>query len=116
MIIEPSHELEGAVGTMACQVAGLVEAGAGVAGERMGNKPLSGQLRLVEVAAADSGATNVEFPGYPDRYRLQVGVEYIGFDVVDRSSDRRRATVSVRCLAERRLKSPPRRTPTGRNC
>jgi hypothetical protein len=86
LVVEAAEEVEVAVGQPADQVAGAVEARAGVS-EGVGDKTLGGQGGAVEVAAGQPGAGDVELARHPDRHRLQRPVQHIDLGIGNRSTD-----------------------------
>ncbi len=57
--------------------------------ERVGDEPLRGQARPVEVAAGQRQAAQVQLAGYPGRHRAQAAVEHVRAGGAQRAADRR---------------------------
>ena len=87
LMIETSEKLEVAVGAIADQVAGLVEAGAGDVTEGVGNESFGGEFRPVQIAAGQAHPADVQLAGNADRRRLVVAVENVKLRVGDRTAD-----------------------------
>src|SRR6266487_6498210 len=76
MIRTPDH-LNSAIHTVARKIAGPVEASVSFITEGMRNEAFLSQLRTVEIPASQAIASNIQFPRYPDRHRLQLCIEHI---------------------------------------
>ncbi len=79
------EELQAAVGPVASQVAGTVQALAGDKG--IVDKALGGQGGAIQVATGDPGPADMNFTGDADRHQLAQGVEQIAAQVRQRSAD-----------------------------
>src|SRR5262249_36991568 len=75
--VHAAQEIDGAVGPIANEVAGLVETGAGLVAEGVANELLGGQLRTVPVATGQAVAADVQFTRHADRNGLALLVENI---------------------------------------
>ncbi len=87
-VVDPAEELHVPVHRPAAAVAGAVEPGTGdvrVRGEAVG-----GHLRVVQVAAGQAGAGDVQFAGRAHRHRLAGAVEHPDLGVDQRIAQRQR--------------------------
>ena len=87
LVVVAAEALELAVLQPAPEVAGAVEQGAGLAGERVGDEPLGGEVGPPQVTEADAPAADPQLPGHADRHRLAPGVEHVDLRVGDRLAD-----------------------------
>ncbi len=74
--VDAAQELQSAVRTPPCTVAGAVHAGP-VAGEGVGHEPLRRERGAAPVAARHLGAGDVQFAHHADRHRAQGCVEHV---------------------------------------
>ena len=88
LIVDAPEELDVAVRKKAAAIAGREQAGLGVSAERIGDELLRRQLGIVEIAAGQPVARDVDLSRHPDRHGIQVAVEQIDARVVDRPADR----------------------------
>ena len=95
-MVDASQKLDVAVGQIAHQVSGLVQARVGIGAERMGDKLFRSEFRTMEVASRQPVTANVQFAGDSDGYRLQHLVEDEKLSVGDRPSDRNRALAGLK--------------------
>src|SRR5262245_33087772 len=56
-------------------------------GEGVGDKPLGGQLRAVQVAPCQTCTANIQLANHTDRDWLEIGIQDIDRSIGDRSSD-----------------------------
>jgi len=89
LMVDAAEEFDVAVGAIARQVAGAVQARAGARPERIGHELLLRQVGPVEISVHDTGTADVNLAGHADRDRLAPGVEDVYLHVRDRPSDRR---------------------------
>src|SRR5882757_430645 len=68
--IVSSQELDVAVWEKAPQITGFVQARAGFCCERIWDKALSGEFRLIQIATRYARTTDVQFAGYTHRHGL----------------------------------------------
>src|SRR5260370_4400678 len=78
MLLAPPRSIAG-------QVPRPVEAGGGLAAERVGDKSLSRQLGAVQVTAGQAISPDVQLTGHADRHRLQAGIKPIDLRVGKRA-------------------------------
>ena len=71
----------------------------------MWNKPLRRQLGPIVVAERKAVAAKEKLARDPERDKLLVGVEHVGFGIRNRTTDRNRSTVRVLGNKVRRSKS-----------
>src|SRR6476620_8482253 len=64
--------------------------------ERIFQKPLSGQLRAVQVAARYTLASNIELAAHTNRHRLTIGIEDVDAEMRERAADN--ASASSLCI------------------
>ena len=88
LVVAAAEEHEVAVGKVAREVAGAVEAARGVVAERVADELLGGELRLVEIAARDAGAGDADLARKADRHRPPERVEQVDAHVRQRAADR----------------------------
>ena len=87
LMIGASQKLDVAIVTVTALVAGLVEACTGKGAEGIGNELFGGEVRMVQVAAPDTGAADVNLAGDADGHRLQPAVQDIDLDVGNGATD-----------------------------
>ena len=87
LVVETAEVLDIAVGLIASQVAGLVEAGAGLRSEWVGNESVGGQFGAMEIALGQAVAADIHFARDADGHRLQVRVEDVDLQVGDGNAD-----------------------------
>jgi hypothetical protein len=88
LMIDAAEELDVAVGAVAREVAGAVEARVRVVGERVGDELLGAQIRLVVIAAAHRRTADQQLAGHADRRGLQLCVDDVDARVRNRPADR----------------------------
>jgi hypothetical protein len=88
LVVEAPQELDLAAGQPAAEVAGRVEALAGLAAERIGEELLRRQVGATAIAAGQADATGVELARHPRRQRAHLAVEQQEADVGERLADR----------------------------
>ncbi|MNS12346.1 hypothetical protein D3C72_439080 [compost metagenome] len=86
LMVDTADVLQGAVGLIAGQVAGAIQAIAS-AGKRIGYIFFSGQARPCEVTTGDARAAQVQLGGHALGHRLQFGIEQIAGGVLERAAD-----------------------------
>ncbi len=101
LAVDPPQVVDGAVGQVARQVAGAVQARAarrpaGHAGERVGHEALGGERRPSKIAAADLDAADQQLAGDALRHRVPGRVEQPQPGVRHRAADRHQAPRTVR--------------------
>ena len=82
LLIDSTDVGDPPVGQVASEITGLVQPGSGLVAEGIADKPLGGQLRLVQVSAGEALAAEVQLADYAERDRVQVPVEQIEAAVV----------------------------------
>ncbi len=70
LVIDPPQELNGPIRQVSCQIAGIVEPGAGRLGKRIGDEALGRQSWPFVIPAHDPRTTDNQFACHPDRHRL----------------------------------------------
>ena len=88
LLIGAPDDLNNAVGAITRQVAGSVEPLAALPAKRIRHEALRRLLRLVDVAAADAAAADIQFAADADRNQAARAVQHIGLRVGDRPADR----------------------------
>jgi hypothetical protein len=88
LLVQASEEVEVTVRAVAYEVACPIEACSGAVAEGVGDEAPGGDLGLVEVAAGEAGAADVELSGHAHRDRTSVGIEDVDLRVGDRPSNR----------------------------
>src|SRR6202022_3105702 len=78
LMIDAAGILDLAVGTPARQVTGPVETLARILRKRVADEALRRQLGTAEIAASETGSSNVQFAGNADRNRGHIQIENIG--------------------------------------
>ncbi len=68
LLVDASGEHEGSVVATADQIAGLIQP---AVAERVGDEPLPGEFRPVEVATGHAGAADVQLADNPGRHRVE---------------------------------------------
>ena len=86
-MIGAAKKLNLAVGQIPNPISGLIQARRCVV-ERVCNKSLSCQLRLIVVATANLNTTQIQFTGYAYGDELSVTVQYVGLSIAHRTADR----------------------------
>src|SRR5205085_6139717 len=87
LIVNPAEKLYLAAGQIATEVARAVEPRAACDGERIGDEARAGATRIVEVAAPDASAADIQLATYTHWDRLHRTVEDVELRVVDRAPD-----------------------------
>ena len=92
LLVEAAEDLELAVGEVAGEIAGAVEACGGLAGcgEGIGPEAFGGEVGAAEVAAGEGDAGDAELAGEADGDELAVAVEQADGDVGDGAANRGR--------------------------
>src|SRR5688500_4211318 len=85
LLVNSAEKFDVTVGQIAREISGFIKPSVISVGKRVRDKPLCGQLRLVQVAAGQSNAADVQFTGNTDRHGLLMAIEYINARVGDRS-------------------------------
>src|SRR5688572_22802666 len=80
LLISASEKLELAIGTVAHQIAGPIEARARYRAKGIWNELLGGQRWLVEIAARHPVAADVQLAGHADRHRLELAIKHVELD------------------------------------
>ncbi|VWB43519.1 hypothetical protein BLA6860_01957 [Burkholderia lata] len=91
LIVVAAEEDDVAVRQVAREIAGAVHACIGLAGcarKRIGQEPLLGQLRAVEIATRDAHTANVKLADCAQRHRRLRVIEQIDARIGDRLADR----------------------------
>ena len=88
LAVEAAEELQGAVGPVAGQVAGGVEADRGAVGSGPRDEALGGQLGAIEVAAGQAVAADVQLARHADRDGPAAAVEEVDLRVGDGAAER----------------------------
>src|SRR5436190_6871841 len=91
LMIAASRELDRSVVTIANDVAGAIEACAGLTAQRVGHEPRRGQLRRANITTRQAVTADVQLTEHTNRNRFTLFVEDVDARVVDRTADRRRA-------------------------
>ncbi len=86
LIVIATEKLQGAIRQPATQISGSVHAPRGLA-ERAHRETLGTQLRLVEIAARNADACDMQLTDHADWYRLAVGIQHIDAGVGQRLSN-----------------------------
>src|SRR6185436_12054947 len=88
LMIDAANELDVTACAIAREVAGAVQAGAGLGAERTLDEALGGELSAIEIATHHAGAADEELARDADRHRLQVAIDNVNLRVGDRPADR----------------------------
>ncbi len=107
LMVDPSQELDAAVGPPAGAVAGAVDIRSRrLIGERIGHENESGACRVMEIAAANPGSADTQLAGHADRYRAHLGVDHGQPRVAQRPADRRPGRPGSRRPRQRLMADP----------
>ena len=106
LVIDPAQILQHAIGAIARQVTGAVQALARRVREQVGDKTFGRQRGTLQVTPGNAGTANVEFTLDAHGHRLQVRAEHVNAHAGNRLADRD----AVGVLAERQF---PGRAPHG---
>ncbi len=87
-IVLASHEFDLAVRTVTSQISGSVQALPRSVAERVGNEPVSGERRLVQIAARKMFGTDHELARDADRYEPHLAINDVEARVRDRPTCR----------------------------
>ena len=87
LIVQPTEVLERAIGSELHAIARSIHATA-VSNKRIGDEPRLGQLRTVQVAECDAGASDEQFPVNSNGNNLALLIEHVHASVGNRSPDR----------------------------
>ena len=87
LMIAAPEKIERAVGPKPREIAGAVEALAGPLGEWVGHKALGGAGRVVEIAAGEPAAAQVEITRRAERSEVTAGIEQAHDGPIDRAPD-----------------------------
>ena len=87
LLVEATEELDRAVGAIARQVAGPVEALGGLVAHGSDAEVRRGQLRIVPVAPGQSVAGDVKLAGHAHRAGLPVSIEDVDAGVLEGAAD-----------------------------
>src|SRR6266851_191706 len=104
LVVQPSQELELAIGQVACQVPGLVESGPWLRAPGMWQEALRCQLRAPQVAGGHAPASDVQFPWAARGHRPQVLIQQIDLGIGNGPANRGRP-LGLRARGERRHQS-----------
>src|SRR5690349_18903006 len=77
LLVAAAEEFNISVRQITAEVSTLVQPRASLVGEKIGNEFLRGQFGMIEIAACDTGAADVNFARYSDRNRIAVRVEHV---------------------------------------
>ena len=94
LMIKPPDVLKLAIDSPAHFVSGPVEPFSRLLTQPMGQEPLSGQIRPVQISSRQPLASDVQFSCYPNRHRLHRFIQNIHLRISDWTSDGRRALIS----------------------
>ena len=84
--IGTSHIFEGAIRRPSGHITRAVEAGTWLHAERIGNKPLRGQIGTLQVATSQTDATDIEFSRDPDGGGPHMAIEHVHLNVLNRAT------------------------------
>ncbi|KPW09831.1 hypothetical protein ALO42_200022 [Pseudomonas syringae pv. atrofaciens] len=93
LIVITFQILEAAIDRPAHKVAGAVQPGIGLFAERVGKEALFIQLRAIQVAARNTGTTDIQLTGYAQRHWLASGIQHIKLQVRYSPANRTEARV-----------------------
>src|SRR4051812_16079606 len=93
LVVDPTEELDVAVGAEADEITRAIETGIRLGAERMTDEAFGSQLGPVEVATCQSFAADVQLAGDSYRYRPAFRIEDVHLGVGDRSTDRHRPRI-----------------------
>ncbi len=91
LVVVTPQVIQATVAVPAHQIATAVHARLRHIAERVDNKALVGELRLVQIAPRNTLAANVKLTGNTDGHRLQVLIEYVNTGVGDGAANVQRA-------------------------
>ena len=100
LAVAAPDELQRAIMAPAHQVAGAIQAIAGIA-EWVGHETLGSQLLAPEIAARHAGAADVQLADHAHRQQLTGGAQHVHASVGDRPTDRHRARVGRQVARDR---------------
>src|SRR6185312_262221 len=87
-MIDTTEELNGAIGSVAAQIASTIEAFTWLITPGIGHKCLSGTLRVANIATSNAHAADVDLTADTDGLRLLILVEHIEAQVGDHLTNR----------------------------
>ena len=87
LLVGAAEELEHAIGAIADQIAGSIQAGAGIGGERVRHELFGVQIVAPVVAEGEPVAAREQFAFHAGGHRLHPGVENVDCGVGDGPSD-----------------------------
>ncbi len=87
LIVITTQVLQRAIGIPACQIAGAVHARLWLPGERVMHKTFGSQLRLIQVTAGHTVATDIQLARHPERDQLLPLIKQVNRGVGDRFAD-----------------------------
>jgi hypothetical protein len=102
LLVGPAHELQLPASGPAHQVPAAIHPRAGPCARAakpakgIGHESRGGEPRSIQVTAGQPGTGDVELPGHPPRYRLQLLVKHVDLGVGDRGPDRHRPPAGQR--------------------
>ncbi len=91
LVVHPPQEFDRAVRQTPREVAGSVQACAGLRRMGVGQEPFGRAIRLLPVAARDTRTAQIQLSRCADGHRLLPCVQDVGFEVVDGTADGYRA-------------------------
>src|SRR2546423_8733176 len=97
LLISSAQEFQPAVRQKPRKIAGLIEPRTWLRAERVRNKFLGGQFRIVDVSAADVGAANVQFADGTGRYLLEIFVQDVSATIRDGPANRGKSALGAIC-------------------
>ncbi len=95
LVVEAAEIFDGSVGAVARAIAGAIQPRAPERAERIRDETFCRQVGASEIAAADTGAADVDLAGNTDGNLREVRVEQMHLQVRDRATDRHRTEVVV---------------------
>ncbi len=87
LIVVTTQVFQGAIGIPARQIAGAVHARLWLPGERVMHKAFGSQVRLIQVTAGHTVATDIQLTRHPERDQLLALIKQINRRVGDRLAD-----------------------------
>ena len=87
MLIAPAGKFNLAILAHARPVSSPIESRAGLFAERVRNEFLSGEFRTIQVAATNTGASDVQFAGFANLTEALLFIEHVNLGVGDGCSD-----------------------------
>ena len=87
-MVDAPHVLDHAIGAVACQVAGAVQAPRPTGAEWIGDETVRRQAGAIEIAAREQRPTDHKFARDPHRHRIEVGVQQVDGAPIKHPPDR----------------------------